>query len=85
MADVLTRRRFTVDEYYRMAEAGILSADERVELIEGEIVTMTPIGPVHAGSVPFSRSTWNRSGGSSSFHCSSDFTISGLTEASFGA
>ena len=46
----LRRRRFTVEEYQRMAEAGILDEDERVELIAGEIVEMTPIGPVH-GSV----------------------------------
>jgi len=32
------RRLFTVDEYYQMAEAGIFSEDDRVELIEGEIV-----------------------------------------------
>lgn len=49
--DVLTRRRFTVEEYHRMGEARILAEDERVELIQGEIVMMTPIGPRHAGVV----------------------------------
>ncbi len=44
------RRRFTVEEYQRMGETGILDEDERVELIEGEIVEMNPIGPLH-GSV----------------------------------
>jgi Uma2 family endonuclease len=43
--------RFTVVEYYKMAEAGILSEDDRVELIEGEIVDMAPIGPRHAACV----------------------------------
>ncbi len=51
MVDVLTRRRFTVEEFYRMGEAGILSENERVELIEGEITMMTPIGPPHAAAV----------------------------------
>ena len=50
------RRKFTVDEYYRMAEAGILHSDERVELINGEIILMAPIGPEHVWSV----NRWNR-------------------------
>ncbi len=45
------RRAFTRDEYYRMADAGILSENDRVELLEGEIVRMTPIGSPHAASV----------------------------------
>ena len=47
------RRKFTVAEYYRMGEIGILGPDERVELIDGEILVMPPIGPGHAGSVDF--------------------------------
>ena len=38
------RRLLTVDEYHRMGEAGILTEDDRVELIEGELVAMAPIG-----------------------------------------
>ena len=51
MSVKVARRQFTVDDYYRMAEAGILGEDDRVELIEGEIVEMTPIGSHHAGIV----------------------------------
>jgi Uma2 family endonuclease len=40
----LPKRLFTVDEYYRMAEVGILDPDARVELLEGEIVEMNPVG-----------------------------------------
>jgi len=43
--------RLTVDEYYRMADAGLLSPDDRTELIEGEIVDMPPIGSPHAAIV----------------------------------
>ncbi len=42
-----TRRRFTVEEYYAMAEAGILAEDERVELLNGEVFAMVPIGAAH--------------------------------------
>ncbi|HEY7911893.1 MAG TPA: Uma2 family endonuclease, partial [Blastocatellia bacterium] len=42
---------FTVDEYHRMSEAGILTEADRVELIEGEIIKMSPIGKQHAACV----------------------------------
>lgn len=44
-------RLFTAEEYGRMAEAGILSEDDRVELIKGEIVQMPAIGSLHAATV----------------------------------
>ena len=46
-----TRRRFTRKEYHRMGEAGILREDDRVELIRGEIIEMSPISPRHAAFV----------------------------------
>lgn len=42
------RYRFTVAQYYQLAEVGILAPDERVELIEGDIIKMAAIGPTHA-------------------------------------
>ena len=47
----ILKRLFTVEEYHRMAQAKILGEDDRVELIEGEIINMTPIGSRHAGTV----------------------------------
>jgi Uma2 family endonuclease len=47
----VTRWRFTVHDYHRMGEAGILQEDERVELIEGEIVEMAAIGTRHFSCV----------------------------------
>jgi Uma2 family endonuclease len=48
------KHRISVDEYYRMAEVGLLAPDARVELIEGEIIDMAPIGskPAYAVDVP---------------------------------
>ena len=51
MAAQLVIHRFTVKDYHRMAEAGIFQEDDRVELLEGEIVEIPPIGPGHASGV----------------------------------
>ena len=46
-----SRRKLTVDEYHRMGESGILHEDERVELLDGELYEMAPIGDDHIGGV----------------------------------
>jgi Uma2 family endonuclease len=43
------QHRFSVKEYYRMAETGVLRPDARVELLDGRIIDMSPIGPFHGG------------------------------------
>ena len=48
---VTTRHRLTVADFHRMADVGIFQEDDRVELIEGEIIDMAPIGSGHAGTV----------------------------------
>lgn len=65
--NVLRRHRLTVEEYYRMAETGILRADDRVELIEGEIVDMVPTGSRHAGNVEYLAEMLRRAVGPSAF------------------
>ena len=55
-ADVLSRHpvprhRLTLGEYHRLGEVGILGEDDRVELLEGQLVDMSPIGPRHALAV----------------------------------
>lgn len=47
----LTKRRFTVSEYHQMAQAGILTEDDRVELLDGEIIKMAPISSRHTACV----------------------------------
>src|SRR5256886_10527935 len=51
MAAHLLPGPFTVDSYHRLAELGILDEDDRVELLDGQIVEMTPIGGTHAACV----------------------------------
>jgi len=51
MAVTLAKRAFTLDEYHRMVQAGILAESDRVELIRGEIVVMAPIGRRYAGQL----------------------------------
>ena len=51
MAVPIQKRFVTIDEYHRMGEQGVFPLDARLELIRGEIIEMSPIGPRHAGSV----------------------------------
>src|SRR4029434_1966078 len=51
MAGMVIKRRCTADEYHRMAQAGILRENDRVELMDGQVVVMTPIGPRHNACV----------------------------------
>ena len=46
---VQTEHRFTVTDYHRMGETGVLRPDARVELLDGKIIDMSPIGPFHGG------------------------------------
>jgi Uma2 family endonuclease len=48
---IIRTRRFSSDEFGRMVEAGILAEDERLELLRGEIISMTPIGKRHAACI----------------------------------
>ena len=48
---VQAQHRFSVADYYRMAETGVLKPAARVELLDGRIIDMAPIGPFHGGSV----------------------------------
>lgn len=50
--DVLFRRhKINAARYYQMAETGVLGPADRVELIEGELIEMAPIGDDHAATV----------------------------------
>jgi Uma2 family endonuclease len=57
MHPTLLEGPFTVAEYHRLAELGILHEDDRVELLDGQVVVMSPIGPRHAGCVKMLQST----------------------------
>ena len=62
-ATALDLRPFTVAEYYAMAEAGILREEERVELIDGVIVEMAPMGNRHRATVTRLNRLFNRNVG----------------------
>ena len=47
----LLRRKFTIQEYHQMLDSGIIAMDERIELLKGEIIAMSPIGIKHAACV----------------------------------
>jgi Uma2 family endonuclease len=59
----VTKKLFTVQEYHRMARAGILQEDDRLELIDGEVIEMSPIGHRHFVSVTRASSYFMRSFG----------------------
>ncbi|MEL6864090.1 MAG: Uma2 family endonuclease [Bacteroidota bacterium] len=60
MTLALKSMRFTVDQYQKMAEIGILEPEERLELLKGYIIEMTPINSEHAGIVNFLTRELNR-------------------------
>jgi Uma2 family endonuclease len=47
------KHRLTVDDYHKMGAIGILSEEDRVEMIEGEVIDMAPIGSAHAACVRY--------------------------------
>ena len=51
MVQPLLKGPFTLDAYHRLGELGVLDEDDRVELLDGQIVEMTPIGAAHAACV----------------------------------
>ena len=52
-AVALPRHKLRVTDYHRMIEAGILTSDDRVELIEGDLIEMAPTGPEHADYIDY--------------------------------
>jgi Uma2 family endonuclease len=63
MSVLVEKRVFNVNEYHLMSEAGILSDGDRVELIEGEIINLSPVGKSHAACVKRLNSVLNRKAG----------------------
>ena len=51
MATQVAKRLLTIDEYYRMADAGVIGREDRVELIRGEVVCLSPISSLQASVV----------------------------------
>ncbi|WP_233258222.1 Uma2 family endonuclease [[Phormidium] sp. ETS-05] len=60
MSVQLLKRKFTIDQYHQMAENGIFAPSDRLELIQGEIIEMSPIGSRHAAWVDRLNQLFNR-------------------------
>jgi Uma2 family endonuclease len=60
MSRQLAKRWISVDEYEHMGKAGVFTPDERLELLEGEIYEMSPIGSPHAACVKYLNALLNR-------------------------
>ena len=75
------RREFSVDEFHRMADAGVFAEDDRLELLDGEIVRMTPIGSRHAGCVDrLNELFWERCRAVAIVHVQNPLVLSKQTE-----
>lgn len=49
----LPRHKLNLDEFHRMVEAGVFTPEQRIELLEGELFDMAPIGPAHSGTTNY--------------------------------
>lgn len=75
------RRLISVDAFHRMGEAGILGPSDRVELIAGEIIDMSPIGAMHAAIVDVLARHFGRRAGESLFvRCQNPLRLDDLSE-----
>jgi Uma2 family endonuclease len=80
MAVDIQKRLFTTDEYETMLVAGILSEDDRIELIEGEILQMSPIGGRHASGVRRVTALFSRLSGRAILSVQSPLRLNDLSE-----
>ena len=51
LEEIAQRHRWTITAFHQLAEVGIFTEDDRIELIDGELIRMAPIGDEHAGQV----------------------------------
>jgi Uma2 family endonuclease len=79
--DAVQTRRWTRDEYERMVAAGIFAPDDRVELIDGEVIAMTPQGSAHATAVSLASEALRQAFGSGVvIRAQLPFAVSGESE-----
>jgi Uma2 family endonuclease len=76
-----SRHLISVDAFHRMGEAGILGPEDRVELIDGEIIDMSPIGVLHAAIVDVLARHFGRRAGESAFiRCQNPLRLDDISE-----